>query len=236
MYRNPKAICEAIHRESKSTEHSTYMQGARDMNVETVTLCHFRWSRHFGSFGLCPRSDRKLFQGRSRLETIKNNSIIYHPSRNDSKFCLPLALAHSVGWVSLVALVSTKILQELGPVICMENSELTYSQQYSMFFLSGFFYLTFSGMRDELYFFLYFLKDILKCGPFLKSLLNLLQYCYCSMFLVFWPQGVWDLSSQTRDWTCAVCLGRRNRNHWTTREVPLFSLYPTKLMYLKPKT
>ena len=132
--------------------------------------------------GLCRRSDRKLFQGRSRLETIKNNSIIYHPSRNDSKFCLPLALAHRLGWVSLVALVSTKILQELGPVICMENSELTYSQQYSMFFLNGFFYLTFSGMRDELYFFLYFLKDFFKCGPFLKSLLNLLQYCYCSVF------------------------------------------------------
>ena len=26
------------------------------------------------------------------------------------------------------------------------------------------------------------------CGPFLKSLLNLLQYCFC-----FGPQGMWDL-------------------------------------------
>lgn len=44
----------------------------------------------------------------------------------------------------------------------MENSELTYSQQYSMFFLSGFFYLTFSGMRDELYFFSIFLKILMQ--------------------------------------------------------------------------
>ena len=26
------------------------------------------------------------------------------------------------------------------------------------------------------------------CGPFLKSLLNLLQYCFCFMFWVFGPQ------------------------------------------------
>ena len=29
---------------------------------------------------------------------------------------------------------------------------------------------------------------------FFKSLLNLLQYCFCFMFLVFWPQGMWDPS------------------------------------------
>ena len=35
---------------------------------------------------------------------------------------------------------------------------------------------------------------------FLKSLLNLLQDCFFFFYvLVFWPQGMWDLSSPTRD-------------------------------------
>ena len=40
------------------------------------------------------------------------------------------------------------------------------------------------------------------------------------MFLVFWPRGMWDLSSLTRDQTCTPCIGRWSLNHWTTREVP----------------
>ena len=32
---------------------------------------------------------------------------------------------------------------------------------------------------------------------------------------------MWDLwHSQSRDQTCTPCIGRRNLNHWTTREVP----------------
>ena len=38
--------------------------------------------------------------------------------------------------------------------------------------------------------------------------------------LVFWPRGMWDLSSTTRDRTRTPCIGRRSLNHWTTREVP----------------
>ena len=56
-------------------------------------------------------------------------------------------------------------------------------------------------------------------GPFLKSLLNLLQYCLFYV-LVFWPQGMWDLSSPTRNWTGTPCIGRQSLNHWTAREVP----------------
>ena len=37
---------------------------------------------------------------------------------------------------------------------------------------------------------------------------------------VFWPQGMWDLSSLTRDRTCTPCIGRRSLNRWTAREVP----------------
>ena len=35
----------------------------------------------------------------------------------------------------------------------------------------------------------------------------------------FWPRGLWDLSSPTRDWTCTPCIGRWNLRLWTTREV-----------------
>ena len=38
--------------------------------------------------------------------------------------------------------------------------------------------------------------------------------------LVFGPQGMWDLNSLTRDWTCALCTGRRSLRCWTTWEVP----------------
>ena len=37
--------------------------------------------------------------------------------------------------------------------------------------------------------------------------------------LVFWPQGMWDLSSPARDRTRTPCTGRRSLNHWTAREV-----------------
>ena len=59
------------------------------------------------------------------------------------------------------------------------------------------------------------------CGPSLKSLLNMLQYCFCFMFLVFWPQRMWNLSFPTRDRTCTPCIGRWSLNHWTAREVPV---------------
>ena len=38
------------------------------------------------------------------------------------------------------------------------------------------------------------------------------------LFCVFWPQGMWDLSSQTSDPTGTLCVGRQSPNHWTTRE------------------
>ena len=38
--------------------------------------------------------------------------------------------------------------------------------------------------------------------------------------LVFWPQGMWEFSCPTRDWTCTPCTGRRSLSHWIAREVP----------------
>ena len=40
----------------------------------------------------------------------------------------------------------------------------------------------------------------------LKSLSNVLQYCFCLYVLVFWPPGMWDLSSLTRDQTSTLAL------------------------------
>ena len=37
--------------------------------------------------------------------------------------------------------------------------------------------------------------------------------------LVFWPPGMYNLSSLTRDWTHKPCSRRRILNHWITREV-----------------
>ena len=57
-------------------------------------------------------------------------------------------------------------------------------------------------------------------------------------FFFFWllSQGTWNLSSLTRDRTCTPCIGRRDLNHWTTKEVPTEisfpSVVPVSLPYL----
>ena len=62
--------------------------------------------------------------------------------------------------------------------------------------------------------------------PFFKPLLNFLQYCFCFMFWIFWPWGMWHLSSLTGDWTHTSCIWRWSLNQWTVREVLLFFLRP----------
>ena len=50
--------------------------------------------------------------------------------------------------------------------------------------------------------------------------------------LFFWPRGMWNLSSVTRDRTRSPCIGRWNLNHWTTREVPLALFFRLFLFFL----
>ena len=53
---------------------------------------------------------------------------------------------------------------------------------------------------------------------FLFCFLGLYWICYniaAGLYFIFWPQCIWDLSSQTRDWTLGPSVGRRNLNHWT---------------------
>ena len=54
---------------------------------------------------------------------------------------------------------------------------------------------------------------------FLKSLLNLLLYCFC--FVLFLAKGIWYLNSPTRVWTHRPWLRRWSLNQWTTRKVAI---------------
>ena len=93
----------------------------------------------------------------------------------------------------------------------------------------------------------HFFKDFFFwCGPFLKSLLNLLQYDFCFMFLflcfgsdlfyvfVSWPRGVRDPSIQTRDQTHTPRSGRQSLNHGITQEVPWGSIFKPVTQALSP--
>ena len=72
------------------------------------------------------------------------------------------------------------------------------------------------------------------CGPFLKSFIEFVTILLLFYVLVFWPQGMWDLSSPTRDRTRTLCIGRLRLNHWTAREVPeiAFRLQPGCVAYI----
>ena len=52
-----------------------------------------------------------------------------------------------------------------------------------------------------------------------KVFIEFLTILLLLYFVFFWPQGLWDLSSPTRDWTCTPGIGRWSLNLWTTREV-----------------
>ena len=93
----------------------------------------------------------------------------------------------------------------------------------------------------------HFFKDFFFwCGPFLKSLLNLLQYDFCFMFLflrccsdlfyvfVSWPRDVRDLSTQTRDQTHTPRSGRQSLNHGITQEVPWGSIFKPVHKHFSP--
>ena len=50
----------------------------------------------------------------------------------------------------------------------------------------------------------------------------------CSAWALL-PQGKWDPSSPTRDWTHVPCIGSQVLNHWTTREVPTYLFLVTQM-------
>ena len=71
----------------------------------------------------------------------------------------------------------------------------------------------------SLFFFFFFDVDHFKS-------LYWIWYNIASIYaLIFWPWGMWDLYSPTRDQTCIPCIGWRSLNHWTTRKAPILLSY-----------
>ena len=52
-----------------------------------------------------------------------------------------------------------------------------------------------------------------------KAFTGLVTILLLFFVLGFCPQGMWDLSSLTRDWNRSLCTGRWSLNHWTSRAV-----------------
>ena len=60
-------------------------------------------------------------------------------------------------------------------------------------------------------------------SPHFLLFLTALTKMWLFLFLFFLLPELcsrWDLSSLTRDGTCALCSGSKSPNHWTAREVP----------------
>ena len=67
--------------------------------------------------------------------------------------------------------------------------------------------------------FFFFLRFFLMWTIF-KVFIEFVTILLLFYVLVFWPRGMWDLSSPTRNRTRTPFIGRRSLNHWTPREVP----------------
>ena len=63
------------------------------------------------------------------------------------------------------------------------------------------------------------------CGPFLKSFLKLLQYCFCSMFQRFGHKACGILAPPPGIKPHTPCTGRKSLNHWTTRKFLSISMW-----------
>ena len=57
-------------------------------------------------------------------------------------------------------------------------------------------------------------------GPFLKVFIEFVTVSFVFYVLLFWPQGIWELSSSTKDRTHTPCVGRQSLSHWPTRGDP----------------
>ena len=73
-------------------------------------------------------------------------------------------------------------------------------------------------------FILVFFKRFFLCGPFSKvfiEFVTVLFLCFC--VLDFGPWGMWNFSSQTKDWIHTPCIVRWSLNHWTTGKSLFYS-------------
>ena len=75
------------------------------------------------------------------------------------------------------------------------------------------------GATQSLLMCLFFFFKIFWMGTIFKVFIEFVTVLLLFYVLVFWPRGMWDLSSLIRDRTHTPCIGRRSPNHWTTRKV-----------------
>ena len=62
-------------------------------------------------------------------------------------------------------------------------------------------------------------RDFFWCGPFLRTLLNSSQYCFCFIFWCFGGEACGISSPQPGIKPTSLALEGKNLNHWTTREI-----------------
>ena len=82
----------------------------------------------------------------------------------------------------------------------------------------------FSAKKAFLFFIYNFFLRIFLMWIIFKSFIEWVTILLLFYVLVFWPRGVWNLSSRTRDGTHTSWIERQSLNHWTTREVPHLQL------------
>ena len=61
--------------------------------------------------------------------------------------------------------------------------------------------------------FIFFFKGFFGCRLFFKVFIEFVMMLLPFYVLVFWPQGMWDLRSPTRDQMYTLCIGRRSLSH-----------------------
>ena len=71
----------------------------------------------------------------------------------------------------------------------------------------------------------FFLLDFVCVWTIFKVFIEFVTILLLFYVLVYWPRGMWHLSSLFRDQTCTPCIGRQSFNHWTTREAPTQCLF-----------
>ena len=72
---------------------------------------------------------------------------------------------------------------------------------------------------SKIYLIFHFLKIFLKWAIF-KVFTEFITKLLLFSVLVFWPQGMWDLSSLTKDGAHTPCIRRWSISYWTAGEVP----------------
>ena len=109
-----------------------------------------------------------------------------------------------------------------NPSICMLN--LSFSLLFTWFWAQVFDHKT-------SWIFLFF-KRVFWMWTIFKVFIEFFTILLLFYVLVFWPWGMWDLSSPTRDWTLTSCIGKQSLNHWVTREISAFFFFLCCLWFL----